>query len=100
MEHTTNTPRVVGPTVVARGIEAQSPGAILYLHGGGYAMRSPTTARAITGSLSELTGLKVLSLDYRLAPEHPHPAAVEDALAGYRFALSHGGAPEQLAIGR
>ena len=85
--------------VTAHGVEVQSQSAILYLHGGGYVAGSLATARAICGTLSEMTGSRVLSLDYRLAPEHPHPAAVEEAVAGYRFARSQGIAPGRLAIG-
>lgn len=62
---------------------ASSPGAILYLHGGAYCIGSPTTHRALTSRLCKKTDLPVFALDYRLAPEHPFPAALEDALAAY-----------------
>ena len=60
---------------------APRAGTLLYLHGGAYCMGSPATHRAITGRLARLTGMAVFSLDYRLAPEHPYPAAVHDAMA-------------------
>ncbi|PUE10840.1 hypothetical protein B9Z51_00340 [Limnohabitans sp. T6-5] len=54
---------------------------LLYLHGGAYCLGSPATHRALTARLAQATGLRVLSLDYRLAPEHPFPAALQDAIA-------------------
>ena len=59
-------------------------GTLLYLHGGAYCVGSPATHRAITGRLARLSGMAVFSLDYRLAPEHPFPAAVHDAVAACR----------------
>jgi acetyl esterase/lipase len=52
---------------------------VLYLHGGGYCVGSPTSHRGLCAMLAQRTGATVFALDYRLAPEHPHPAAVEDA---------------------
>jgi epsilon-lactone hydrolase len=63
------------------------PGAILYLHGGGYTFCSPETHRVITSRLAVDTGMPVLVPRYRLAPEHPFPAAFEDALDAYRWLL-------------
>jgi acetyl esterase/lipase len=57
---------------------------ILYLHGGGYCIGSPATHRAVTARLARSAGLPVFAADYRLAPEHPFPAALDDALAAYR----------------
>src|SRR6185295_3020331 len=57
---------------------------ILYLHGGGFCAGSPATHRALTTRLARASGLAVFAADYRLAPEHPFPAAVEDAIAAYR----------------
>lgn len=72
--------------------------AVLYLHGGGYVMGSLTTHRDLMGRISRAAQARVLGLDYRLAPEHPFPAAVDDALAGYRFLLAQGLRPSRLAI--
>ena len=58
-----------------------------YLHGGGYCVGSPATDRAVTARLARTTGLPVFVADYRLAPEHPFPAAVDDAVAAYRALL-------------
>lgn len=71
---------------------------ILYLHGGGYCTGSPRTHRAITGHLAVACAARVFAADYRLAPEHPHPAAVDDALAACRGMLDDGVAPGELVI--
>ncbi len=71
---------------------------ILYLHGGGYVVGSINTHRDLAQRLSRAAGACVLVIDYRLAPEHPHPAAVEDAAAAYRFLLAGGIKPERLAV--
>jgi len=57
---------------------------LLYLHGGGYVVGSARTGAGLAAELAVRLGGTAYSLDYRLAPEHPHPAAVEDALAAYR----------------
>ncbi len=72
---------------------------LLYLHGGGYNVCSPATHRGLTSRLALATGARVIVPDYRLAPEHPYPAALEDALAVYRSLLEDGAGPERLAIG-
>lgn len=77
---------------------ADASRAILYLHGGGYVMGSLVTHRCLAGELSRAAGARVLLLDYRLAPEDPYPAAVEDAVAAYQWLLDQGFAPERLAI--
>lgn len=64
--------------------------AILYLHGGAYVLGAPGTHRSITGALAREAGASVFVPDYRLAPEHPCPAAVEDAVAAYRWLLDTG----------
>ena len=66
---------------------------VLYLHGGGYVIGSVRTHRQLVGDLSRAAEAKVLSLDYRLAPEHPHPAAVEDASGAFRHLLDSFDAP-------
>ncbi|MBO2460430.1 alpha/beta hydrolase [Actinomadura violacea] len=82
---------VRGEWVVARDAsEAPAEGAVLYLHGGGYVVCSPRTHRPITARLAVDTGLPVLVPRYRLAPEHPFPAPLEDAVAAYRWLLDRG----------
>jgi epsilon-lactone hydrolase len=72
---------------------------LLYLHGGGFVCGSPLTHRQLAARISASTGVPVLLLDYRLAPEHPFPAAAEDALIAYRWLLSEGYAPERIIVG-
>lgn len=71
---------------------------LLYLHGGGYVMGSPNTHRALAGELSRAAQARVLLPDYRLAPEAPFPAAVDDARAAYEWLLAQGGEGQRLAI--
>ena len=71
---------------------------LLYLHGGGYVLGSINTHREMISRLSRAAGVRALALDYRLAPEHPFPAAVDDATAAYRWLLSQGAKPERTAI--
>jgi acetyl esterase/lipase len=69
---------------------ADAPVTILYLHGGGYCVGSPRTHRALTSRLARATGLAVLVADYRLAPEHPFPCALDDAVAACRSLMQSG----------
>jgi acetyl esterase/lipase len=71
---------------------------VLYFHGGAYAICSPRTHRRLTAALSREVGARVLAADYRLAPEHPFPAAVEDGVASYRWLLDQGIALDRLAV--
>ena len=66
---------------------AADAGVLLYLHGGGYVIGAASTGVPLTAALAARTGLRVLSLDYRIAPEALFPAAVDDALAAYRALL-------------
>jgi len=72
---------------------------ILYLHGGGYALGSPQAYLGFTGVLSDVSQTRILSVDYRLAPEDPHPAAVQDAVSAYRWLLQQGILAESIIIG-
>jgi len=78
---------------------ADGSGALLYLHGGGYCVGSIGTHRLLVSELARACGIPALSLDYRLAPEHPHPAAVDDAVAAYRALLDTGVPARRIAIG-
>jgi acetyl esterase/lipase len=71
---------------------------VLYLHGGGYTSGSPNTHRRFVALLGRACGARVLNIDYRLAPEHPHPAAVEDAVAAYRWLVGQGADPDHIAL--
>lgn len=92
--------------VNAGGVPAEwieTPGAaadraILYLHGGYYLLGSIRMHRAFTGHLAHATGARMLLIEYRLAPEHPFPAALEDALTAYRWLLGQGFSAERLVV--
>ena len=92
--------------VDAGGVPAEwisTPGAdddrvIFYIHGGGYAIGSINTHRQMIACLSRAAGARALAINYRLAPEHPFPAAVEDATAAYRWLLSTGVDPARTVI--
>lgn len=71
---------------------------LLYLHGGAFMVGSPQTHRAITSHLAVQSGARVCALDYRLAPEHPWPAAADDALNAYRTLLEQGQPAERIVI--
>ncbi|MGE0830091.1 MAG: alpha/beta hydrolase [Hyphomonadaceae bacterium] len=64
---------------------APEAGVLLYFHGGGYGMGSVATHRGLVGRLAAGARMRALSVEYRLAPEHPYPAALEDALAAYSW---------------
>jgi acetyl esterase/lipase len=74
----------------ATGPEVRDGAATLYLFGGGYAISSPHARRKFAGHLALASGAPVLVPNYRLAPEHPCPAAIEDATRAYTWLLSHG----------
>lgn len=71
---------------------------LLYFHGGGYGFCSVRSHRKLVGHLARAGGCRALSVDYRLAPEHPHPAALADALTAYRWVLEQGTEPGQIVV--
>jgi acetyl esterase/lipase len=71
---------------------------VLYLHGGGYIMGSPRTHRELAARIAREAAARVLLLDYRLAPEHPFPAAVDDATAAYRWLRGRGLDARSIAV--
>jgi acetyl esterase/lipase len=71
---------------------------VLYFHGGVYVMGDAFLAAGLAAQVGRRTQAKVISVDYRLAPEHPYPAAVDDALAAYEALLRNGTAPSDIAF--
>jgi epsilon-lactone hydrolase len=71
---------------------------VLYFHGGVYVLGDASQAADLASQIGRRTRAKVISVDYRLAPEHPYPAAVDDALAAYEALLYHGTAPSGIAF--
>ncbi|UCC45032.1 MAG: alpha/beta hydrolase [Candidatus Zixiibacteriota bacterium] len=72
--------------------------AVLYVHGGAYNIGSLNTHRDIAARIAKASKMKTLSIDYRLAPEHDHPAAVEDVVSAYRWLLENGYSPRNIVI--
>jgi acetyl esterase/lipase len=72
--------------------------AVLYLHGGGYVIGSVRSHRHLAAAIARAAGTKALILDYRLAPEHPFPAGLEDAVAAYQWMLAGGLAPARVVV--
>ena len=91
-------PDVTVEPVTANGVRAEwtstpqdrSDRALLYVHGGGYVIGSLDSHRHLVAEAGRAAGCWALALDYRLAPEHPFPAPVEDSVAGYRYLLARG----------
>jgi cytochrome P450/acetyl esterase/lipase len=92
--------------VVAGGVPAQwvtpdgatTSRVLVYFHGGGYCYCSMHSHRRLVGHLAAAAGCRALNVDYRLAPEHPHPAAVTDALAAYRWLLEQPVQPGDIVV--
>ncbi|HEY1594450.1 MAG TPA: alpha/beta hydrolase, partial [Thermoleophilaceae bacterium] len=82
--------------ITVDGIEARH--VVLYFHGGVYVMGDAFLAADLASQVGRRTRAKVISVDYRLAPEHPYPAAVEDALAAYEALLQNGTAPSDVVF--
>ncbi|MEZ0365250.1 alpha/beta hydrolase [Mycobacterium sp. pUA109] len=81
--------RVRGEWVTAPGVHGTGR-ALLYLHGSAFTLLSASSHRGLVSRLSDRTGLPAFSVDYRLAPEHPFPAASDDVMAAYRYLLDNG----------
>ncbi|QIS14163.1 alpha/beta hydrolase [Nocardia arthritidis] len=86
------------PAVLVEPTGTTRAGTILYFHGGSWIFGSPDTAMSLTANLVTRSGFRAFSLDYRLAPEHPYPAAIEDCLSAYRALLDGGTPPSAIAF--
>lgn len=74
----------------------KNPKVILYLHGGGFLLGSARAHRALVGKIVSQSGIPALSVNYRLAPEHPFPAGLDDALSAYHYLLDQGYGPKDI----
>jgi acetyl esterase/lipase len=86
------------PVVNVEAAGADHAKVILYLHGGAYAIGTAASSVGLASDLARRAGARLVTVDYRLAPEHPHPAAVDDAVAAYRGLLDSGVAASAIAI--
>lgn len=99
-------PDVSFEPVNAAGVSAEwvtAPGGasdrvVLYFHGGGYSVGTLASYRNFTGRLARGTGARLLAVGYRLAPEHPFPAALDDAVASYGWLIDQGIPPNRIAL--
>lgn len=89
---------VVGgvPGIWAYPAGADRSKVLLYTHGGGFAVGSASSHRKLAAHVAKALGVTTFVLDYRLAPEHPHPAAVEDGVSVFRALVDHGVAPQNI----
>jgi epsilon-lactone hydrolase len=85
------------PALVVSPADRPEP-TVLYLHGGGYLLGSAFGYQSHAGALAAAAQTGVLVVDYRLAPEHPFPAALDDSLSAYRWLLDQGVAPERVTV--
>ena len=86
------------PVVNVEVAGADDTGVIFYLHGGAYAIGTAASSVGLASDLARRAGARLVTIDYRLAPEHPHPAAIDDAVAAYRGLLESGVAASAIAI--
>src|SRR6201981_1465905 len=82
--------------ITVDGVESRH--VVLYFHGGVYVLGDAFQAAGLAAQVGRRTRARVISVDYRLAPEHPYPAAVDDALAAYEALLRNGTAPSDIAF--
>jgi len=87
---------IAGDLVITRASRADRH--LLYLHGGAYMFGSPRLYRHFTWRMADAARAHVLIIDYRLAPEHPFPAALDDAVTAWRWLLDNGGSPSSMTI--
>ena len=86
------------PVLASTTPGARTDQTLLYIHGGAFVIGNPTDYRSLSGELGRATGVSTVSLDYRLAPEHPFPAAVDDCVAAYRALLEGGIKPADIVL--
>lgn len=100
LENFTHSARTIAgvPGIWGEGPWSESERVLLYLHGGAYVFGSARDYLSLAANLAHVCQAKVFAADYRLAPEHPYPAAVEDAVAAYQGLLAEGYLPAQVVV--
>jgi acetyl esterase/lipase len=96
--HTSETTLGERRALVVEPVDPPRRGTVLYFHGGAWSLGSPETSLALTAGLVTRLGMRALSPDYRLAPENPFPAAVDDGVNAYRALLDGGEDPARIAL--
>jgi len=96
-------PSISVTSVDANGVDAfwmenDSENVLLYFHGGAYVFGSPLQPQPFVVSVLSQSDLNVLTIDYRMVPEHPFPAGIEDGKAAYRYLLEQGFSPENIVV--
>jgi acetyl esterase/lipase len=86
------------PAILTEAAGSAEDRIILYLHGGGYVLGEPEHYNVFCANLAAVVGARVLNVGYRLAPEHPHPAALTDAVTAYRWLLDNGYRADRIAV--
>jgi monoterpene epsilon-lactone hydrolase len=86
------------PVVIVEIAGVEPRGTILHIHGGGFALGSAGGSVGLASSLARKTGMRAVSVDYRLAPEHPYPAALQDVTAAYRALVEQVGGADRIVV--
>jgi acetyl esterase/lipase len=86
------------PVIFIEVGETEPRGVILHIHGGGFALGSATSSVGFASDLARKAGMSAITVDYRLAPEHPYPAALEDVTAAYEALLEREGSGAQIVL--
>ena len=86
------------PVIFIDIADTEPRGTILHIHGGGFALGSAGGSVGLASSLARKTGMRAVSVDYRLAPEHPYPAALQDVTAAYRALLKQAGSADHIVV--
>ena len=94
------TPGALGgiPVIFSEIADVEPRGTILHIHGGGFALGSAEGSVGLASDLARRTGMRAVSVDYRLAPEHPYPAALEDVTAAYRALVEQAGSADHIVV--
>src|SRR3984957_6437644 len=86
------------PVIFIDIADAEPRGTIFHIHGGGFALGSARGSAGLASGLARKTGMRAVSVDYRLAPEHPYPAALHDVTAAYRALLEQAGSAGPVVV--
>jgi epsilon-lactone hydrolase len=99
-EDVRTTPADLGgiPVIFIDIAQVKPRGVIFHVHGGGFALGSAAGSVGLASSLARKTGMRAVSVDYRLAPEHPYPAALQDVSAAYRALVEQAGSADQIVV--